>query len=284
LKSAVRLVGVFCIGVAAAVLAVQWASGGRAIGVFAASASAGGGLRRLAQAPLFFFPAIFSRDRAVGGFWIAAVVMILARRSWRSLETLLLGYSTLGTMAIFGSRGTDMNHLMDLHLASLLVLAVACQSGGQALHAGWIARAALLLMAAISLHAAHSCINDVDYIRQHHPRAAMLACLADAAASPVRGPLFAENPILPILAGERPYVLDCFMFSVIDLKHPAVGDRLRDDLARQRFRAVIVTGELTHNTMPTPTDPWPGFLILMRTRYELKATEGRNLVYLPKRR
>jgi len=276
-KSAARLVAVFCIAVTAAVLAVQWASGGRAIGVFAASAAAGGGLGRLAQAPLFFFPAIFSRDRVVGGFWIAAVVMILTRRNWTSLESLLLGYSTLGTMAIFGSRGTDMNHLMDLHLASLLVLAVACQTG-------WIARAALLLMAAISLHAAHSCINDVDYIRQHHPRAAMLACLADAAASPVRGPLFAENPILPILAGERPYVLDCFMFSVIDLKHPAVGDRLRDDLARQRFRAVIVTGELTHNTMPTPTDPWPGFLILMRTRYELKATEGRNLVYLPKRR
>ncbi|MGD0140755.1 MAG: hypothetical protein ABSD28_17955, partial [Tepidisphaeraceae bacterium] len=92
------------------------------------------------------------------------------------------------------------------------------------------------------------------------------------------------NPTLPILAGERPYMLDCFMFSVIDLKHPGVGDKLRDDLAHQRFRAVIVTPELTHNTMPTPTDPWPGFLILMRTRYELKATEGRNLVYLPKMR
>jgi len=282
MKIAARLVGVFCIGVIAAALAVQWASGGRAMGVFAASAAAGGGLRRLAQAPLYFFPAIFSRDRVVGGFWIAALVMLLTRRNWRSLPTILLGYSTLGTLAIFGSRGTDMNHLMDLHLASLVVLAVACQSGGQALHAGWIARFVLLVIAAISLHAAHSCLNDVDYIRQHHPRATMNACLADAAASPVRGPLFAENPMLPILAGERPYVLDCFLFSVIDLKHPSIGDKLRDDLAHQRFRAVIVTGELTHNTMPTPTDPWPQFLILMRTRYELKATEGRNLVYLPK--
>jgi hypothetical protein len=100
----------------------------------------------------------------------------------------------------------------------------------------------------------------------------------------VRGPLFSENPTLPILAGERPFMLDCFLFSVIDLKHPGVGDKLRDDLAHQRFRAVIVTGELTHNTMPTPTDPWPQFLILMRTRYELRATEGRNLVYLPRMR
>jgi hypothetical protein len=64
-------------------------------------------------------------------------------------------------------------------------------------------------------------------------------------------------------------MLDCFIFSVIEMKHPRFGDKLRDDLAHQRFRAVIVTPELTHNT-------------IMRTRYELKATEGRTMVYLPK--
>ena len=59
----------------------------------------------------------------------------------------------------------------------------------------------------------------------------------------------------------------------------------RDDLDHQCFGAVIVIpDELTPTTPPTPNNPWLQFPILMRSRYELKATERGNLVYPPKTR
>ena len=274
-KIAVRLIAAYLIACLILTLLVQWASQGRGIGIFLSAAGAGGGLRRLAQAPSIFFGRIFSRDRAVGGFWVAALLMIFARRNWTSLPTLLFAYSTLGTLAIFGSPGTDMNHLMDLHLASLLVLAVECQFGRFAL-------AILCLTVLVVLHSAHSCINDIHDMRRLNTRGNLYASLADVANSSVNGPLLAQNPVLPIIAGERPYLLDYFLFQVRDWKHPAFGDKMRDDLAHQRFRAVIVNPDLGASDVSSSSDPWPGLLDLMKTRYEFKATEGWNVVYLPK--
>jgi hypothetical protein len=274
-KTAVRLMTVYLIACVILVLLVQWASQGRGIGVFLSAAGAGGGLRRLTQAPSIFFERIFSRDRAVGGFWVAALLMIFVRRNWTSLPTLLFAYSTLGTMAIFGSPGTDMNHLMDLHLASLLVLAVECQFGRFAL-------AMLCLTVLVVLHSAHSCINDIRDMRKLNTRGNLYASLAQVDSSPVNGPLLAQNPVLPIIAGERPYLLDYFLFQVRDWKHPGFGDKMRDDLVHQRFRAVIVNPDLGAPGESSASDPWPGLLNLMQTRYEFKAKEGWNLVYLPK--
>lgn len=274
-KNALRLLGVFLVCAALIVVAVQIASEGRAIRVFLASAGAGGGIRRLLQAPEHFYPAVSSRDRAVGAFWILAIIALLTHRRWRSFPMILMLYSTLGTLAIFGSPGTDMNHLMDLQIASLVALAVLSVSG-------WLKSGILVAASLITLHAAHSSFtNDIRLMRGDRMRQRLLACLADARKSPVDGPIFAQNPTIPILAGERPYILDCMMFEVIAMKHPDVENKLRDDLLHQRFRAFIVTPDPAPTTMPAPTDPWPQILDVMKTRYQLAAMEGRTQVYLP---
>jgi hypothetical protein len=277
-KKAIQLAAVYVLGILLAVLAVQWASQGRAISVFRACAGAGGGLRRLAKAPGGFFLAVFSHDKAVGGFWSVALLLLLARRKWADLTTILLIFTSLGTLAIFGSRGTDINHLIDLGMASLLLLAVQFRSGR-------ISRIAVpLALSAMVIHAAVSCIHEAKKMAIEQRRHAMEAALIDAGNSPVRGPLLSENPMLPILAGNRPYMLDAFMFSVIDVENPRYGQKLRDDVANQRFGAVIVTPSLTPNAAPKPSDPWPEILIRLKDRYELRAREGMYLVYLPKTR
>jgi hypothetical protein len=276
LKNAARLLGVFLIGATLIAVIVQLTSEGRAIHVFLTSASAGGGIRRLLQAPEHFFPAVASRDRAVGGFWILAVIALLAHRQWRSFAMILMLFSTLGTLAIFGSPGTDMNHLMDLQIASLVALAVECRPG-------WLGGGILVTTSLITLHAAHSSVtNDLRLIRGDRMRQRLMACIADTRKSAVDGPIFAQNPTIPILAGERPYILDCMIYGVIAKTHPDVANKLREDLLHQRFRAFIVTPDPTPTTIPAPTDPWPQVLDAMKTRYQLAAMEGRAEVYLPK--
>jgi hypothetical protein len=274
-KNAARVLIIFLLAVGGIITAVQFASEGRLSHIFLLSASANSGLRRLLQAPYYFFHAAAIRDRAVGAFWLAAMVALLCRPHWTSLPTILMGYSTLGTVAIFGTHGTDMNHLMDLQIASLTVLAVQCRSGN-------LAGGILVFVVLISLHAAHSCVNDIHLMRTERNRHHLLACLSDTEKSFVNGPIFSDNPIIPILAGQRPYMLDCMIFSAIDVRHYETQDALISDLTRQHFRAVIVNLDLTHNTISTPTDPWPGILDIMKTKYQLTDTQDRNQVYLPK--
>jgi len=274
-KNAARVLIIFLLVVAGIITAVQLASEGRLSHIFLLSASANSGIRRLLQAPYYFFHATAIRDRAVGAFWLAAIVALLCRPHWTSLPTILMGYTTLGTVAIFGTHGTDMNHLMDLQIASLIVLGVQCRSGKLA---HWI----LVFVVLISLHAAHSCINDINLMRTERNRHHLLACLADTEKSSVKGPIFSDNPIIPILAGERPYMLDCMIFSAIDVRHYETQEALISDLTRQHFRAVIVNLDLTHNTISTPNDPWPGILDIMKTKYQLTDMQDRNQVYLPK--
>ena len=250
----------------------RWAPGCRVPGLH----SAAGGWHRLAKAPAGFFPAVFLHDKAVGGFWVAAIVLLLARRRWTDLPTILLIITSLATLALFGTRGIDINHLIDLYLASLLLLAVQFR-------AGRVARIVVpLVMSAMVIHAATSCLRDAKQIHVEKRRQVMEATLADAGQSRLKGPMLAENPMLPILAGARPYMLDAFMLSVIDLKDPLVDEKLSDDLVHQRFSAVIITPNLTHDTEPTPLDHWPILLKRMKEHYKLNAMDGQNLIYLPK--
>lgn len=277
-KKAISLAAVFALGVLLAVLAVQWASDGRAVAVFRACASAAGGWHRLAKAPAGFFPAVFSHDKAVGGFWVTAILLLAARRQWTGLPTILLIFTSVGTLVLFGTRGIDINHLIDLYLASLLLLAVQFRTGRAA-------RIVVpLVMSAMVIHAATSCLREAKQMRVEKRRQVMEAILIDAGKSGLKGPMLAENPMLPILAGDRPYMLDAFMLSVIDLRYPQVDQRLTDDLVHQRFSAVIITADLTHDIRPTPLDHWPTLLQRMKEHYELKMVEDKNLIYLPKAR
>ncbi|MGD0461457.1 MAG: hypothetical protein ABSB74_03110 [Tepidisphaeraceae bacterium] len=277
-KRAVWLAAIYILCVLLAVLAVQWASQGRAIAIFRACGSAGGGLHRLTKAPPLFFQRIFLNDKAVGGFWTVAILLLLARRKWTDLTTILLIVTSLGTLAIFGSPGTDINHLIDLQMASLLLVAVQFRSGR-------MARVVVPLVASVMvIHAAASSLGDVKRMLAEHRRRELDAALLDAGNSRVRGPLLTENPVLPILAGNRPYMLDYVMFGVLDLKDPRFGQKLRDDLANQRFRAVIIGPWLTQNAEPRAFNPWPEILERMKERYELRAVEYRTAIYLPKPR
>jgi hypothetical protein len=275
-KAAILLGMTYAAGVLLAVLMVQWASDGRAIAVFRACASAAAGWGHLIRAPSRFFPAVFWHDKAVGGFWVIAIALLLVRRKWTDLTTVLLIVTSVGTLAIFGTRGININHLIDLYLASLLLLAVQFRTGGTA------QIAVPLAMSAMVIHAAVSCLGDTRRMLGEHRRHYMEAALTDVAKSGLTGPILAENPILPILAGQRPYILDPIMLSVLEVKYPGIDGKLLHDLASQRFSAVVITPELTPNTRPTPEDPWPALLAKMKQRYELTAEESRNLIYLPK--
>ena len=65
----------------------------------------------------------------------------------------------------------------------------------------------------------------------------MMSALAASHKSTGSGPLLSENPMLPIIEGERRYMIDSFMFRTVRMRHPEIAERFWNDLSQRHFRA-----------------------------------------------
>jgi hypothetical protein len=216
------------VGIMLCLVVMYLASGGRVFGIFRACALGGGG-------PLTFLRSPFSLVRnAVNDDPMGLPFLILSSSalistftaSWRDLPCLAF----LSIAAILGmimaSPGMDYNHLIDLHVMSIVVLVVAISRGRLPAHFLTIAIALSAIAAcaaykpAINTRRWHDIVNKVKDLRQ---------------------PLFSEQPLVPLLAGERPYVLDPFMLAVVRKRDPRITADLWRKLETHKFGAVIVT-------------------------------------------
>jgi hypothetical protein len=223
-------------------------------------------------------------DRAFVCFWLlAAGLIVIGRKAkpplgqWASLPVILFTVTTLGTAAIYGSPGTNCNHLVDLQAAAVVVIATnlwSCRAWGRC--------AAMAATAIVLVSAILSGFKTASIMRENR-HGTMMAALADADRSKATGPLLSENPILPILQGRRPYMLDSFMFRAVWMRDPKIADRFWDDLSRRHFRAVILSGPPWDPTRSgSAGDFGPGFIDLLQWNYESIAVHGEYWVYLPK--
>ncbi len=250
----------------------QFASHGRMLEIFRACATGGAGLSQILQAPIVFSGILCRFDPVAGAIWILALIAIFATRQVFSLPGILLLTTTLGTLAIYGSPGTDMNHLIDLEAASLICLAI-CLNRTPSL---------LPLLAFLALCGATVSAKDAMRIDYESRRGQISRALSIAKKSPSTGPILSENPLLPILTGQRPFMLDPFMFRVFTQSNPPLARQLWNDLSHQRFRAVILypvggPDEWTH-----PGSFGYEALPHIQASYKLVAQEGQYYVFLPR--
>jgi len=274
LRNAAMLAAIWLIGIAIAVALTEWASDGRALHIFRVCAAGGGGLGALAHGPHRMISDAIHNDRVFVCFWLLAAGLVAFGGNWMSIPSILFVITTLGTIAIYGSPGTNCNHLVDLQAAAVLVIATSFAAGRNFARWATVAAVAIVLISAVN-----SGVKTVSILHENR-HGKMLAALADANQSTVAGPLLAENPILPILQGERPYMLDSFMFRVVWRHDPAITAGFWSDLSNRRFRAVILSGP--------PWDPTrddgnfgPVFIDMLKKNYNLKGVHGDLWVYLP---
>jgi hypothetical protein len=273
------LVGVvWLIGIAMAAIATQWASDGRALGIFRLCAAGGGGLSQLLHGPRRMLSDAIHNDRVFVCFWLLAAGLIVLARQWASLPVILFALTTLGTVAIYGSPGTNCNHLIDLQAAAVLVIAASFQSCRP-----WGRYGAIVATAIVLVSTLYSGFKTVGILRENR-HGQMMAALADADRSTAAGPLLSENPILPILLGHTPYLLDSFMFRTVWMRDPKIADRFWNDLSRRHFRAVILTGPPWDRSRSGDSGNFgPGFIDSLQRNYDVVGVHGEYWVYLPKR-
>jgi len=210
---------------------------------------------------------------------LALVSAVFSRKTLQNLPALFFVAVLFVTAAIYGSPGLNENHLVDVQVASVVLVAdwlahteIALQK-----HRGICALALIIVVSAVPLLRK---FKNGD--RRFHQRRfqKVVALIADK-----HKPILAENPVIPLLAGQEAYVLDPWMLRLLRTRIPGFGEPLLERLRHQEFGAVV----LCMADPGTDFGRWwyetghfgPGFAFALNQKYRLAATVDDQKIYLP---
>jgi hypothetical protein len=232
--------GATALFVAAAGL-VQVVSHGAFLESFRATVGGGMGLSDVGWAMPKFGREI-AIDPLVGVPYVVACgcAIASARRGHTSLAHQYLAAASVVTLVIFASPGTVGNHLVDLHLASLLVIGIAIADGQLSARPTTAVFASLAtLLAAISIPIA-GVPSVIATLRAQAPpsRAAVREIHEEFLPPGTR--YLSMDPIIAVLNGERPVVLDAFNLNRFVRDGTPAGRDVELRLRRHEFAFVIL--------------------------------------------
>lgn len=261
------------------------ASQGRILEVFKACVFGGTNRTLMMLAPLHVWLIASRADRGLLLFFslaLFALILELWSRSGKYLQNLPLVFflTTMAvTVVIFGSPGVVANHLVDVQIAAIVLFTawLAKGAGARVKQFGIYALTLATVLATIPL--LHKLLVwDRRFQPDRFQRA--IALIQDT-----HKPILAENPILPVLAGQRPYVLDPWMLRMLRERIPNFGDPLLEGLRHQTFGAVVLSVANAQTARARAWYRWsnfgPGFLPALNENYRLAATVEDQLIYLP---
>ncbi|MFT3913893.1 MAG: hypothetical protein QM704_07205 [Anaeromyxobacteraceae bacterium] len=279
-------------GVAALAAAVVGAadalSDGRFLALLAACAAGGAGPADLLRGPARLVGELVHEDRAGIVLLCAGLAAALAAapghlRAARTgplapaaLPALWLLAALAGAVVVFSSPGTTSNHLIEAEAASAAAFAGAWEAGRRA---RWVARA-LAPLAAVAGLAAALHLGAVD-----HRDSTRLRDLRAVSAWLPPGSILSEDPLLPLLRGERPYLLDPFMLRLAAARDAGVAQPLEQRLRSRSFAAVVLYWDLDDPEFArwySKVHLGEGVAAAIRGAYEPVRRIGRYVLYLPR--
>ena len=286
-RAALRLAVLTGCGAGGALLATEALSSGRFLAGLSAAASAGAGPDTLLAAPVRLVEEAAREDPA--GLLVAALAAAVlaaalpgllrgARRREkdpRLLPALWVLSAWAALLVIYASPGTGVNHLVELEAASAALLGAAALRGGRS---GAAARGACAVAAAAGILVA------AGLWRADRASSRRSELEAVVRALPPAGPIVSEDPLVPLLAGASPLLLDPFTLRVASARRPALSAPLAAALRRGAFPAVVLLADLD----APGADAWyaRGNLGLplvreIRRGYRAAGVFGRYHLYLP---
>jgi hypothetical protein len=209
---------------------------------------------------------------------LVLVFVILSRKVWHDLPALLLIATLAMTVMIFGSPGTAANHLLDVQVASVILLAtwIANSPSWPQKQLSVYGLGLLTLIAAIPLLQHIRTWNA--WYRPHQFQRVI------EVIGPASGPILSENPVIPALAGQYPYVLDPWMVQLLQKRRVGFAEPLLDRLRNRSFSAVVLSADPAHENVRRWYDTvsfGPGFTPVLLENYKLSIVIDKDWIYVP---
>ncbi len=237
--SAFYLAGLTVLTTLALLWGINEISEGKALASFQACILGGVHTGYALKTPLWFATVII-RDPFF--FVLLCLAIFLAAKikpdHWKSFVPLYFGFTLLSTVAIFSSPGTDSNHLLDLLVACVLILAFQFQRDENFSKAYNFYF--LFIIAGILFMWIPGTISIKDRIESAgRPTRDTLHAIAQE-LGPEKKNLLSENPMIPLLMGQRPIVMDPFSLRIIAQKSPEVRADFTRKIENHFFEAIIL--------------------------------------------
>jgi Glycosyltransferase family 87 len=257
------------------------ASHGRFIEIFMDSATAGSRWTSVLRIPTRF--AMYTGVEDVGGFPFF-ILAAAALAGWpvsfrRDLPPFYFLTAVGAMLGIFATVGTDYNHLIDLQAAAVVLLAVwISRSGRQQSLFGLAALSIAALMAFFP--AARNLRHGQDTLSRRQGFQAVFQAVAN---NPKQ--ILADNPLIPVLAGQTPYVLDPFMIRAFNHRNPRFAEPLWKMLQEKDFSAVVTLNDPESEegaTVYREVFFGPGFRKNLLANYKLYKKMNENYIFLPR--
>jgi len=262
--------------------AMIFGSRGRVVEIFKACASGGADWKFIATGPLRMGSIALYTDPGLVLFAVLALaVLAYAAFSSKLLQSLpaLFVIATLAiTIMIFGSPGTASNHLLDIQVASVILLgawAAKTTSTRQERFAIYALALAVLLAAIPLLRRVKA------WSAWYHPHQFERDIQA---IGPTDKPILSENPIVPALAGQYPYVLDPWMVQLLRNRIPGFEQPLLEQLRNRAFAAVVLSADPAQKNVRKWYDTvsfGPRFATALLENYKLAAVIDKDWIYVP---
>jgi len=277
IRAALHFLGATSVGYAVVMAAMYLASSGRAFAAFRFTLATGSSLSSLLYSPVAMVQMMhgYVAETVLLVLGLAALIATSAQGICRIAS--LWFVCALGvTLVIFSSDGTAGNHLMELHIAAV-VMFVTWASDVLSPEAVIAVLAAACMLAWTEVLGQHAGVDAV-------PMRAQLQQIVEA-IGPTDKPILADDPLVPITAGQQPYVLDAFMLRVIREHDPSFSDPLWQKLRQRQFAAVVLLdnpdsdeGSDTYSNYHFGDD----FVPLVEENYQPGKSVGGQYVFLPK--
>jgi hypothetical protein len=263
-------------------------SHGRVVEIFRACAFGGMGWKRVIDGFPSMVRIALHNDLNIFLLFLFALTALMVEllespaKCLKYLPVLFFIATTIATVVIFGSPGTTWNHLLDIQVAAVVLLGwLAAQPSQVQRQVGTYALAmATLIPAGVGAAAVLLKQPAGPALTSNGSRLHRVVGLVGKSDRPV----LAENPIIPVLAGRSPYVLDPWMFLLLRKRSPGFGEPLLERLHNRAFGAIVLS-------MDPETDKgrdWygtqhfgPGFAAALKENYRLLSVIDGQFVYIP---
>ena len=276
-RTAVRLAVTTGVGFLLVLGGIYVGSGGQAFQVFRETLASGGGLRTLFSSPEALLGTI-------PGYWAETILLALALATLisrplaelRSLPALLFGCTLLVTLVIISSPGAAGNHLLDLHVAAVVLFISAIAEWSPDFCTGVCSVAALV--AFVSFLPVYREVDSVPLKDNYQD-------IVEAIGFTDR-PILADNPLVPIIAGQQPYVMDAFMFRVLAENNSDFAQPLWRMIDDKDFAAIVLQDNPDSDDgkeVYTHYHFGGEFLNHLHKNYQPAGTPGDHYLFLPKR-
>jgi len=256
-------------------------SHGRVVEIFRACASGGADWKFIASGAVRMVSMALYTDPTLVVFAALALSVVafvaVSSRLLQNLPALFFLVTIAITIMIFGSPGTAANHLLDVQVASVILLAAfVANAASPSRRLGVYALALLTLIAALPL------LRHIKaWSAWYHPHQFQRVI---EAIGPKDKPILSENPVIPALAGQYSYVLDPWMVQLLRKRIPHFEEPLLERLRNREFSAVVLSGNPAQEVVRRWYDTvsfGPGFVSALSENYKLSQVIDNDWIYLP---